>query len=954
MSRFRSRTCVIAAALFVLMGCRGANAGPAEPLLELDTGGHLGMVRGLLYTPDGREIVTAGDDKTIRVWDASTGKLRHTIRGEMDFGEPGKILTIAMSPDGKLLAAAGNLPFEGQRVIRLYDFPSGRIVHLFKGHTDVVISVAFSPDGKRLASGGADDVANIWDVKSRKLLARMEKAHEGDVNIVRFSNDSARLFTGGDDNLVKLWSLPDGKPIAQLEGHTDKVVSLAVNPRKGVVASGGLDGAILLWNGETGASIGALSTSGPEVMGLAYSQDGGQLISGSGRRPFEILVRSIPDGEVRARYRGHDGLVMAVAIDPSGKIAATSGGNDNELHLWSIADAKALRVVRGIGGAIWSVGFSADGTLLGWGKEKPAPGARGALAAALRLPKADTALGEPRALPGETRMIRASEKRGGIELKKRSSGEFGYEDLLDIFEDGQVRATIKRGQDDGYVHNAFTIAPNKETIVSGGGHGRLDAYDLDGRKLRSFVGHTSDVWSVAISPNGELLASGGDDQTVRLWNLATGENIATLLAGRDGAWVIWTDEGYYAASPSGDGHVGWRLNGGEGQPARFITAAQLKRHFYRPDIVTRALVLGDARRAAAETGGNKFDLAELIRRQPLEFTITSPQEGDRVLAGDMTIRLRIAPNLDPVESFDVTIGAVRAASRVSGRVISSDANGEVRELVVLIPQEGAVLEVRAANAVGQTVRKVALNRPAVSVERRGTLFLVSVGVDNYSFFDQDLRFAGADARSIIDAMQKSGGSGYSRILRLLLVEKGDETPLAVNVDASLDALRQAGPDDTVVLFLAGHGVNDGADYLFLPSDARFDKGKWQSKTVVKWEALQELIEKSRGRRIMLVDTCHAGNAFNPRLIKDAADASIVVVAATDAETLALERPELGHGVFTHALLEALGGKADANTDRKITVRELITYVTDLVFELTGGRQRPTSHAPDLSIVVAEY
>jgi uncharacterized caspase-like protein len=174
-----------------------------------------------------------------------------------------------------------------------------------------------------------------------------------------------------------------------------------------------------------------------------------------------------------------------------------------------------------------------------------------------------------------------------------------------------------------------------------------------------------------------------------------------------------------------------------------------------------------------------------------------------------------------------------------------------------------------------------------------------------------------------------------------LAKGGDQAPTAANIRAALETFRNAGPDDTIVLFLAGHGVNDGPDYLFLPADAKTEGRSWDQSSVINWEALQGAIETSKGRRIMLVDTCHSGNAFNARLLKDAADASIAVYAATDAETLAQERPALGHGVFTYAVIEGLKGGADLSRDRFIEAQELSTYVLDAVRKLTADKQLPT-------------
>jgi WD40 repeat protein len=124
------------------------------PYLELDTKGHMALIRSLVFTRDGSELISASDDKTIRVWDTDTGRLKRAIRGEIGEGDPGKVYAVALSRDGRLLAAAGALG-EGNP-IRLYDFASGQLIGLLKGHNDAVLSLDFSPDGSELVSGSVD------------------------------------------------------------------------------------------------------------------------------------------------------------------------------------------------------------------------------------------------------------------------------------------------------------------------------------------------------------------------------------------------------------------------------------------------------------------------------------------------------------------------------------------------------------------------------------------------------------------------------------------------------------------------------------------------------------------------------------------------------------------------------------------------------------------------------
>jgi WD40 repeat protein len=532
------------------------------PYLELDTKGHMALIRSLVFTRDGSELISASDDKTIRVWDTDTGRLKRAIRGEIGEGDPGKVYAVALSRDGRLLAAAGALG-EGNP-IRLYDFASGQLIGLLKGHNDAVLSLDFSPDGSELVSGSVDNTAIIWDVKQRTQVARL-KGHTGDVNAARFTHDGSAVVTASDDDTIKLWRASDGALLDTLTGHTDKVVALAVSLRDGALASGALDGTIKIWDLHERRMVKEIA-QGTEVMSLAFSPDGTLLLSGVGRTPYDCHVWNVATGNEVASYSGHDNIVLATAVAPDGVTAATAGGDNNEIHLWNLRDGKLEHALVGVGHPVWSVGFFPDGRSIAWGIEKVegSPAELGPLGFTLKLPTEDSPTGEPKPLHGSIgKFVQAVTAMNGLELKTRASGEFGYLDLLDVVKDGEILATIKRGEKAGYAHNAYTFSPDGKTVISGGGHGFLTAYDLRGDKLGEFVGHTSDVWAVAVSPDGRFLLSGSDDQTVRLWNMATRENIVSLFSGRNGEWVLWTPQGYYAASPLGDAHVGWHVNEGE-------------------------------------------------------------------------------------------------------------------------------------------------------------------------------------------------------------------------------------------------------------------------------------------------------------------------------------------------------------------------------------------------------
>ena len=159
-------------------------------------------------------------------------------------------------------------------------------------------------------------------------------------------------------------------------------------------------------------------------------------------------------------------------------------------------------------------------------------------------------------------------------------------------------------------------------------------------------------------------------------------------------------------------------------------------------------------------------------------------------------------------------------------------------------------------------------------------------------------------------------------------------------DQIADFLDKPTADDTTIVFVAGHGINIDEDYYFIPSDGRkSDPDKWKRSSLVEWDDIQKAVERAEGMRFMLLDTCHAANAFNPRLEKDAADARIVVFSATAANSTAAELPELGHGVFTYSVLEGLRGAANTGGDG-VRLLGLADYIYREVTKLTNAQQKP--------------
>ncbi len=579
---------------------------------------------------------------------------------------------------------------------------------------------------------------------------------------------------------------------------------------------------------------------------------------------------------------------------------------------------------------------------------------------ALRLPTADakaagSTLGKPEVATRQKNWLRSQLefRQWSLQLRK---GEDGALSVLNITKSGEVQAAIRRSPSDGYHHGAFGFSPDGQTIFSGGGLGVVAAYRLDGTKILDFAGHEGTVWGLAVSPDGKYLVTCSDDQTVRLWNAKTGELIVTLFDGADGDWVMWTPQGYFTGSPAGEKIIGWQINRGPDQVPDYVTGNQLRDHFYRPEIVERAIRLASAREAISSARGVDFELRDLATHQPPRFRILSPASDSHIDAASAKVVLRFDTNPDPIEPVEVLVEGKKAEE---SEMRGANARGiPANPYSVEVPLETGKNHVRivARNKTGQFVQEFILFRdaaqPVVPSENLGDLYVVAIGTDKYSQIPPqcgasghepcDLRFAGRDARDFLETLTKNTGPLFRQMKAVLLTSDGEKHPTKGNIEEALALFKQARRIDKVILFVAGHGETEDSsgDYIYLPENAQQSGGEWLDSTVLPWTTFERALKNSHASKLMFVDTCHAAGAYNARLENNSVDAGIVVFSATDTDTLSYEFEEIHHGAFTYALIQGLMGKA-SRRDGTVTVFGLGEYVSDWVTTRTEDKQQPT-------------
>jgi WD40 repeat protein len=855
--------------------------------------------------------------------------------------------------------------------IRLYDFDSGQLVALLKGHINVVADLAFSPDGRHLISGSGDSTAIIWDVETRQPKHRLI-GHRDQVVAVGFTPDSQRAVTGSFDGDLRLWRVEDGRQIVRMRGHVDRISSLDV-ARDGTIASGDYHGEIRLWDGITGAFRKVLARQTTWIGSLSFSPDGKLLLSSCGGgapcADNPAIVYDVTNGGEATPYHGHDNVVDATAISPEGRWAATGGGDDRSIHIWDLRtgdrrvglDGQPLRLT-GTGKQVWAVGFAKDGREIAWGQSvgREHPFDRGPLEYSLVLPSSEKLLPTPRALdPNQARAFsRALVAKDGWSLTHRSDHRYN-DAILDIKQGTRVVASIDRKF--GGQHRAYSLTPDSTIVISGGVHGLLEAYDRGGKTLGTFIGHDGDIWAVAPSHDGQLLLSGGGDQTLRLWDLKAHKLLVTLFYGQDGEWVMWTPEGFFVASENGGKLVGWQINQGPDKEARYVTADQLKKLFYRPDLVA-AKIAGDPEGTLREEA-QRLDIDAILASGPApEVAIVAPSDGNQADENKQNVTVRIADKGGGIGKITFRVnGQVKATAR--GRLVLNERNEITREFELARTEN--VIEVVASNGpdfLESEPATVTVKVDEGTLKGVPKLYVLAIGVDNY--FDSGLRleYAVKDALRLSKVLELAATSyGAKDFYRDAIVKTLPDKSLPdskITRDKVRAAFEEIGgkmrATDVFVFFIAGHGKTVKGDYYFLPPNFRniglkpieaqgFGPDDWE-----KWTAMITA-EKS----LLIYDTCESGSLATGEqklAVRRSGDhiaayqrlkertGRLTLMATRDSD-IALEGYRKKHGILTYAILEAIA-KADPNQDNQIGLTELLEYVGDRVPEISCELTQP--------------
>lgn len=946
----------------------GPQASPVLRQLRLETGFHMAAIRQMAVTPDGKFAVTAGEDKTLRLWDAGSLTLIKTLRPPLNEGDCGKLYAAAITPDGHTLLASGftRNPEGGTHHVYVMDARDGRLIREISGFPQVVNRLSLSPDGSHFVA----HLGGNHGIRVHRLADGAEVARDTRFGGPTFGGafyKDGRFAVSADDGYVRLYG-KDFKMLAKMKAAGSAPFGLSFSPDGSKLAVGYADAVrVDIFSGKTLFPIAqpALEGAVGPLSSVAWSMDGRKLYAGGGS-DFGLkrnVVYTWADGGrgARSSREASWATISDLAALPSGRLLLAA--QDPRLAL-----------------------FNADGTL----------------SAAME------------ASPGELRQARTALKVDqdgssialGWRFADRPSAVFSFQEqalhdastqlsppiqeaiglVVKDWQDSEkptFNGALLSGLEPHEMVRSLSIAKDLQGFVLGTDW-CLRRYDARGfiQKSQSLP---AACWGLNHSPNGQHLVAALADGTLRWFKPDSLDEVMGLyLEKAGGRWVMWHKVGYYAASVGGEALLGWHVQR-EGEAGDFFPAGKFREECFKPTYFV-ALLKGQDAAGSPVAAVPAPAASQTAAKLPPVVSILDPVDGSSMQPGQAEFRVQVRHYGEalPVKAFTVYVDGKKLPATRGLRPRMDAKSVEVVESIytvgVSLPPRSCKVAVVAETEQGASEATAVslvypVQAPAVPAKKQDAaapvsmqakapdLNILAIGVADYRNPKLSLKYPAKDARDVAEIFhsQQKKLYGETRVKSLVNQEATKDNVLM----AIRNLQGQAKQSDVSIVFFSGHGLTNPAtqSYYFVPFDADVTSAN-ALDTLVDGKDIQAAINETEGKVVLMMDTCHAGNVMGEGKLRGLEDSikltsfinelasaenGVTVFSSSTGRQLSLESVDWNNGAFTKALREGLGGKADVSGSGRVTLDMLDSYLRARVSELTKGMQTPVSGKPSSNV-----
>lgn len=966
-----------------------------RPSLVMETGFHTAPIRQMVASPDGKRLLTASEDKTLRLWDSPTLNLVRTFRVPVANGDFGKLYAAGMSPDGQKVLASGftRSPKGGSHCVYIFDASTGALLREIPGFPQVITHLSVSPKGDCFVAhlGGKHGI-RFHRMEDGLEIARdiqyLAPTYQG-----TFAQDG-RYAASSDDGYVRLY---DSSFKLRSKARTPLATpfGLAFHPNGQSLALGYAEGCRVdvlstktLFPVLTPEPLRDGEDCGP-LSSVAWSKDGQRLLAGGGE-DFGVKANEvwIWDGSGKGPSQrvtvakatlsdlatAQDGSFFVASQDPG----LVKIGPDLKVRVQKEASPGQLRLARR------GLGLDAKGSVVGLGWRFQGRAKASYSFEMLGVQEEDAPLNPPLlSFPG----------------LQVSHWEDGFAPTLN----GQPLSGLESYE----CVRSLSVARDGKRFVLGTDW-CLRSFDAKGQPLKT-ASLPAACWGLNHSLDGRFLVGALADGTLAYFHPDSLEILMRLYLDASGErWALWNPDGVYAASVGGEELLGWHIQK-EGEKPDFFPSHQFRDSHFKPGYfmgifgIQPATAVAQTNLATQDVGLLKPGQAQVapslkpevlavrptvvppppkvLMHLPPVLSIRQPRDGEKLKAGEnkVQVQLKTSTSEEKPLAFHCFMDGKRLSPMRNLKPIQ-EGEGEgafLRTYELKLDLEGGkkVLSIVAQTQLGSSEsfeRVLDIQAMEAAPQSKApNLNILSIGVAEYEDKTLNLKYPAKDAKDVVDIFkaQEKRLYGEARIKTLFNEEATSLTVMA----AIRDLKKQAGPQDVSVIFFSGHGLSnpDTDSYYFVPYNAHV-RSSDVLDTLVDGKVIQKAVADTPGKVILLMDTCHAGNVMGAgkmRGLEDSiklasfineltrAESGVTVFSSSTGRQVSLESTAWNNGAFTKALREGLSGKADRDKAGKVSLDMLDRYLRERVSELTKGAQTPVSGKPashvDFPIAITE-